>query len=50
MSKRKRNSNYEKRVNEGRGSGEGANYKPWINIHDIPSLGRSTRTKNAKNT
>ncbi|WP_019229267.1 heteromeric transposase endonuclease subunit TnsA [Sedimentibacter sp. B4] len=48
MSKRKRNSDYEKKISEGRGSGEGFNYKPWIDIQDVPSLGRSDRTKSLK--
>lgn len=28
---------------EGRGEGHGADYKPWLTIHDIPSSGRCTR-------
>ncbi len=30
----------EKRIKEGRGSGEGSRYLPWITIRDVPSLGR----------
>lgn len=30
-------------IKEGRGSGEGKNYKPWITVRDIPSEGRSHR-------
>lgn len=30
-------------IKEGRGSGEGKNYYPWVTIHDIPSRGRSSR-------
>jgi len=45
VAKRKRNSNYEKMIKEGRGSGEGKNYKPWILIQDVPSIGRSSRIK-----
>ena len=30
-------------IKEGRGSGEGGNYKPWITVRDIPSEGRSHR-------
>jgi hypothetical protein len=28
---------------EGRGEGEGAGYKPWLTIQDVPSTGRRTR-------
>lgn len=34
---------YEKFLEEGRGQGEGSNYKPWLTINDYPSLGRATR-------
>ena len=30
-------------VKEGRGQGEGAEYKPWLKIQDVPSYGRSHR-------
>lgn len=30
-------------VREGRGTGEGAQYRPWLTTHDLSSLGRSTR-------
>lgn len=30
-------------VKEGRGQGEGAEYKPWLKIQDVPSHGRSHR-------
>lgn len=30
-------------VKEGRGQGEGENYKPWLTIQDFPSKGRVTR-------
>lgn len=30
-------------IKEGRGSGEGGNYKPWITVRDVPSEGRSHR-------
>lgn len=30
-------------IKEGRGSGQGSNYKPWITVRDIPSEGRSHR-------
>lgn len=34
---------YERFLKEGRGQGEGADYKPWLTINDYPSLGRATR-------
>ena len=43
MSKRTRTSKVEKWIKEGRGSGIGADYKSWLNIQDVSSLGRSTR-------
>ena len=48
MSKRTRTSKIEKWIKEGRGSGVGADYKPWLNIQDVSSLGRSTRLKGIK--
>lgn len=48
MSKRKRTSKIEKWIKEGRGSGIGSEYKPWLKIQDVPSLGRSTRLKGIK--
>lgn len=30
-------------INEGRGKGEGAQYKPWLTIQDVPSRGRCHR-------
>jgi hypothetical protein len=30
-------------IKEGRGQGTGANYKPWLTIHDVPSDGRAHR-------
>ncbi|WP_457945396.1 TnsA endonuclease C-terminal domain-containing protein [Caproiciproducens sp. LBM24188] len=30
-------------IKEGRGQGEGENYKPWLAIQDFPSMGRVTR-------
>lgn len=30
-------------LKEGRGQGEGENYKPWLTIQDFPSMGRVTR-------
>ena len=34
---------YHKRIKEGRGQGEGKDYKPWITIQDIPSKGVCSR-------
>jgi hypothetical protein len=34
-----------KYLKEGRGSGELSHYKPWLNIHNVPSHGNSTRIK-----
>ncbi|MBQ0137980.1 MAG: heteromeric transposase endonuclease subunit TnsA [Kurthia sp.] len=48
MSKRTRTSKIEKWIKEGRGSGMGVDYKPWLNIQDVSSLGRSTRLKGIK--
>lgn len=48
MSKRKRSSQIEKWIKEGRGSGIGSDYKPWIRIQDVSSLGRSHRLKGIK--
>ncbi len=30
-------------IKEGRGKGEGQDYKPWLKIQDVPSIGRSSR-------
>ena len=48
MAKRKRKLNIEKMIKEGYGSGIGSEYKPWIKIQDVPSLGRVTRVKGIK--
>lgn len=48
MAKRKRKINIEKMLKEGRGQGIGPEYKPWIKIQDVPSLGRATRLKGIK--
>lgn len=48
MSKRTRTSKIEKWIKEGRGSGIGLDYKSWLNIQDVSSLGRSTRLKGIK--
>jgi TnsA endonuclease N terminal len=36
------------RQSEGRGRGDGATYKPWIYVHDVPSTGRSSRIFNGE--
>lgn len=48
MSKRKRTSEIEKWIKEGRGTGIGADYQPWLKIQDVSSLGRSTRLRGIK--
>jgi hypothetical protein len=48
VAKRKRNINIEKMIKEGYGSGIGSEYRPWIKIQDVPSLGRVTRVKGIK--
>lgn len=35
-------------LKEGRGTGFGADYKPWLKIYDVPSLGRSHRLRGIK--
>ncbi|MDD3766536.1 MAG: TnsA endonuclease N-terminal domain-containing protein, partial [Eubacteriales bacterium] len=34
---------YKRLIREGRGQGIGKEYKPWLTIHDFPSLGRVSR-------
>jgi len=48
LAKRKRLTNVEKLIKEGRGLGIKENYKPWIRIQDVPSTGRSSRIKGIK--
>ena len=48
MAKRTRKLDIDKLIKEGRGVGVGIEYKPWIKIQDVPSLGRSTRLKGIK--
>ncbi|QGU96396.1 heteromeric transposase endonuclease subunit TnsA [Clostridium bovifaecis] len=46
MAKRKLKWNEDKRqdfIEQGRGNGIGADYKPWLNIQDFPSMGRVSR-------
>jgi len=35
-------------IREGRGQGEGAEYKPWLTVRDVPSTGLCWRVKNWK--
>ncbi|WP_146550785.1 TnsA endonuclease N-terminal domain-containing protein [Rummeliibacillus suwonensis] len=48
MSKRKRITSAEKKLKDGHGQGVGIDYKPWLVIQDVSSLGRSTRLKGIK--
>lgn len=48
MAKRKRTSKVEKWIKEGRGTGSGSSYIPWLRIQDVSSSGRSTRLKGIK--
>lgn len=51
MSKRNRsltNKKIENWIDEGRGTGEGIDYKPWLTIRDVPSKGMVTRSKGWK--
>lgn len=51
MAKRKRIANEktnQNKIKEGRGQGRLADYKPWINIQDVPSKGISPRIKGWK--
>jgi hypothetical protein len=51
MAKRKRDNNkknIDKKIADGRGQGRGRDYKPWLHIQDVPSLGLSTRVKSWK--
>ena len=46
MAKHRRKWNqrvYEKYISEGRGQGEGKNYKPWIKVQDFSSIGTISR-------
>ena len=33
---------------EGRGKGHGGDYKPWLTVQDVPSLGRTHRLRGLK--
>lgn len=34
---------------EGRGTGDGVNYRPWLTVHDLSSLGRTARMLGRRN-
>jgi hypothetical protein len=34
---------FQRWLKEGRGSGRGSTYKPWLTVRDLPSQGRSHR-------
>lgn len=48
MPKRQRKNATDKKLKDSRGQGVGMDYKPWITIQDVSSLGRSTRLKGIK--
>jgi hypothetical protein len=51
VAKRRRRTTPEsiqKRIDEGRGSGYGADYKPWLTIQDVSSIGLVHRVKGSK--
>ncbi|KIL51779.1 heteromeric transposase endonuclease subunit TnsA [Jeotgalibacillus campisalis] len=52
MAKRKRNNSTEEKIDkwikEGRGQGEGGDYKPWLRVQDVASHGYATRDKGWK--
>jgi hypothetical protein len=51
MAKRKRTvteNSIKKRLKEGRGTGRLSEYRPWLHIQDVPSLGLSSRIKGWK--
>ncbi len=48
MAKRNRRLSYEQKIKEGRGTGSGKDYKPWIQIQDFGSKGRVARGKGIK--
>jgi hypothetical protein len=37
-----------RRIREERGTGHGADYRPWLSVQDVSSLGRSTRIASSK--
>ncbi len=51
MAKRKRENTpdiVERRIKEGRGTGRGGDYKPWLLVQDVPSQGLASRIKGVK--
>lgn len=48
MAKRARKLDIQKLIKQGRGSGSGSNYKPWLIIQDVASKGRRTRLRGNK--
>jgi len=51
MAKRKRENTpdiIERRIREGRGTGRGGDYKPWLLVQDVPSQGLASRVKGVK--
>ncbi|PSR36343.1 MAG: heteromeric transposase endonuclease subunit TnsA [Sulfobacillus thermosulfidooxidans] len=51
MAKRKRENTpdtIERRIKEGRGTGRGVDYKPWVLVQDVPSQGLASRVKGVK--
>ncbi len=51
MAKRNRDttkSTIQKRIDEGRGQGVGADYRPWLHVQDVPSTGIASRIKSWK--
>jgi hypothetical protein len=51
MAKRNRNTTgntIQKRIDEGRGQGVGADYRPWLQVQDVPSTGLASRIKGWK--
>jgi len=48
LAKRLRKQEAEKLLEEGRGTGVGSEYKPWLRIQDVASSGRVTRLRGVK--
>lgn len=51
MAKRKRattRSSITRKIKEKRGQGQGIHYKPWLTVHDVPSIGLASRIKGWK--
>jgi hypothetical protein len=39
----------QRRLAEGRGQGRGRDYRPWLQIHDVPSRGLASRVRSPLN-